>query len=319
MGDSSENPLSAGQEFSAGDLALQNFTAGSISEGAGAAGGAYNAVMDAVQGDWGGAAVEAAGVGLDALGMVMNPLSGLASAGIGWLIEHVGFLKEPLDLLAGDPAAVSAHAQTWTNIATALRETADNYEQSLEGVFVGSGNALVAYSEVSRTYTDAVRTAATHADEAASAIHRSGVIVAVTRSIIRDMIADWVADRAYRWLFASATTAVSFGATQAAFIVDSISSGGFVTTSIRNHLVDLVWKLDDFAEAARQSTGAFTRASRSIGELATGVTGQLPRLGAEAVQHGAKGAKEAAVQASNSDERAHAAAEEGTWRMHGSI
>ena len=44
----------------------------------------------------------ASAVALDSLDAAMDPLGALGSAGVGWLIEHVEFLHEPLDWLAGE-------------------------------------------------------------------------------------------------------------------------------------------------------------------------------------------------------------------------
>jgi hypothetical protein len=62
---------------------------------------------------------------LDVLGFVANPLGSLVGAGIGWLIERISFLKEPLDDLAGDPAAINsvaaaALASSWFTFGASL-------------------------------------------------------------------------------------------------------------------------------------------------------------------------------------------------------
>ena len=59
----------------------------------------------------------AAGAGLDTLGAVLHPFDALLQAGLGWLVEHVAFLREPLDALAGDPDAVLAQARHWDRVA----------------------------------------------------------------------------------------------------------------------------------------------------------------------------------------------------------
>ncbi|MET7747866.1 hypothetical protein [Micromonospora sp. NPDC005367] len=61
---------------------------------------------------------------LDALAFVSDPVGALLQYGVAWLIEHVKPLSEALDWLAGDPAQITAHAQTWRNTAASLRETA---------------------------------------------------------------------------------------------------------------------------------------------------------------------------------------------------
>src|ERR1700742_885278 len=86
-------------------------------EGAGLFSDAASTIGDASSHNWVGLGVDIASDGLDALGVAMDPLGSLAGAGIGWLIEHIGFLKQPLDYLAGNPEAVTAKSQTWTNVA----------------------------------------------------------------------------------------------------------------------------------------------------------------------------------------------------------
>src|SRR5262245_33756329 len=55
-------------------------------------------------------AVNALAVGLDTLGLILDPLGTLMAAGDGWLIEPIGLLREPLDLLMGDPDEIQANA-----------------------------------------------------------------------------------------------------------------------------------------------------------------------------------------------------------------
>ncbi|MDS0149558.1 hypothetical protein, partial [Amycolatopsis sp. CM201R] len=47
-------------------------------------------------GDWASVALGAVGTALDALSMAMDPFGAILAAGVGWLIEHVGPLKEAL-------------------------------------------------------------------------------------------------------------------------------------------------------------------------------------------------------------------------------
>ena len=39
----------------------------------------------------------------DTIGFAIDPLGSVLTAGVGWLLEHISFLREPLDaLLIGD-------------------------------------------------------------------------------------------------------------------------------------------------------------------------------------------------------------------------
>lgn len=261
------NPVFQGDP-SVADYAYQNFNSPTAAvEGAGPLSGAVGALTQMNNGDWGGAAVEVLGLGLDALGIVMNPLKGLATAGIGWLIEHVGFLKEGLDLLAGDPEAVANKAQTWTNIANHLTQSAQNLDASLEGITGTEGPAVATYRETVRGYIDAVAVAAEHAHTASRGTNTAGTAVGVTRGLVREMISEWVFKTGMKWLAASATAPVSGGTTVAAFTADSVYSGAQLSTRITRSLRELTDSLDSLGKGAGESAAAFKQASRSFNKF----------------------------------------------------
>ena len=73
---------------------------------------------------WVEASLGSAAAGLDTLAFVSDPVSSLLQYGIAWLIEHVRPLTEALDWLAGDPATIAAHTQTWRAISASCRSIA---------------------------------------------------------------------------------------------------------------------------------------------------------------------------------------------------
>ncbi|MGH3515109.1 MAG: hypothetical protein ACRDRB_22995, partial [Pseudonocardiaceae bacterium] len=84
-------------------------------------------------GDWVEVGIDTASATLDALSYVSNPAGALLSYGVGWLIEHVEILAEPLDWLAGSPDAITAHAQTWGNVADAVSAARQDYAHAVAG------------------------------------------------------------------------------------------------------------------------------------------------------------------------------------------
>ncbi|GAA2535208.1 WXG100 family type VII secretion target [Pseudonocardia hydrocarbonoxydans] len=130
---------------------------------------------------------------LDGLDTVMNPLDGLATAGIGWLIEHVWWLHEPLDALAGDPTQITAQAQTWHNVATQLNAVAADYRGAVAGGAPDwDGAAADAYRTAVAGYTSRLESAAGMAERLSSVILLSGAGVATVRTWIRDQIVEFV-------------------------------------------------------------------------------------------------------------------------------
>ncbi|MBA8823289.1 hypothetical protein FHX42_000618 [Saccharopolyspora lacisalsi] len=87
-------------------------------------GGAENAVSSykaIVNGDWDTAGLSAMSLGIDAVGVAADPLGTLASWGVGWLIEHVWFLRDAFDALMGDPDEIAGMASTWERSARRSR------------------------------------------------------------------------------------------------------------------------------------------------------------------------------------------------------
>lgn len=69
--------------------------------GAGFFDSADSAAQAIDRGDWAEGLLNVGAGGLDMLGLAADPLAGLLSAGAGWVIEHVSFLREPFDALLG--------------------------------------------------------------------------------------------------------------------------------------------------------------------------------------------------------------------------
>ena len=168
---------------------------------------AANAIRDGENGNWGGLAVDALGGGLDYLSFVEDPLQGLLSAGIGWLIDHVSFLSEPLDYLAGNADLVTEKSQTWKNISQSLQQSSQDYSTSAQALTSQyTGKASSAYAASARNFADLVSTTAKHADNAATAMTVAGVLVGTTRGLVRDTISQFVSQAVEKWAITAATS-----------------------------------------------------------------------------------------------------------------
>ena len=95
-------------------------------EGAGILEAAMGAKDGLIKGDHLAMIGNSAVVGLSALGAVMDPFQAIFAAGVGWLMEHVEFLREPLDSLAGDPKELEGHAASWRKLQTRTYDAVDS-------------------------------------------------------------------------------------------------------------------------------------------------------------------------------------------------
>lgn len=234
--------------------------------GAGIFNDAAATLTDARNGDWGNLAMDVGTDALDLLGAAMDPLGTLASAGVGWLIEHISFLKDGLDKLAGKPEAVTAKAVTWTNIAKQLTETAESYEQKAKKVkesFSGCASAD-AYQKTAESYVGVLRGAASHAEGASTAMNVGAALVGTERGLIRDMISSFVGELIVKALAALAASWCTFGGTIAAFIADTVIEGGVLAEKISTRIAKVVEKLETLAKGAGKSKAALEGAANAL-------------------------------------------------------
>jgi uncharacterized protein YukE len=130
------------------------------------------------------------GAGLDALALVSDPAGVLLQYGIAWLIEHVRPLTEALDWLAGDPAQITAHAQTWRNVAKNVTGTANGLRDATPADLAAwQGPAADAYQAWAREQRGALAALADASDAMASITEGAGMLIAAVRMLVRDAIA----------------------------------------------------------------------------------------------------------------------------------
>jgi hypothetical protein len=192
--------------------------------------------------------VDGISVGLDALSIIMNPLGELVKAGVGWLMEHVSLLREPLDLLTGNGNAVGAVAETWTNIAKEFSESADAYRQELAKTEGWDGDGAYAYRQTAQDYIGALDGIAGECENTAQGISIAGMVVGTVRALVYDAIASFISRIITEALIAAATSVVSLGSSVAVFISSMLVDLGLLLTKIGKKLAKLIGGLGKFAK-----------------------------------------------------------------------
>ncbi|MDQ0383102.1 RHS repeat-associated core domain-containing protein [Amycolatopsis thermophila] len=221
-------------------------------------------------GDWASGALGAAAAGLDALGFVLDPFGSIFAAGVGWLIEHVGPLKDALDALAGNPDAVKAHADTWHNIAAELGEIGTDLANQVNTDLTGwSGPSADAYRQQAKDVGDLLGAAQEASSGTASGIETAGTVVAAVRTLVRDIIAEVVGHMISWALQVIATLGIAL-----AWVVPQVISEVAKTAA---RIADLVGRLTKALKALSQllkkAGGVFTD---TAGTLAKIKSGKLP-------------------------------------------
>jgi hypothetical protein len=162
-------------------------------------------VSSGIQNDsWVDGTLGTVGGALDIVGMAIDPLGSLVAWGVSWLMEHVKPLKDALDWLAGNPDEISAHAQTWENVA---KYTLDAQHQFSDAIKAETADWVGPSGDAYRQHAGTHLTVMEGISKAAHGIHYgvmgAGLIVGLVRGIVRDLIAQFIGTLAARlpqWL-----------------------------------------------------------------------------------------------------------------------
>ena len=144
-------------------------------------------------GDWASVAMGAVGTALDTLSMAMDPFGAILANGVGWLLEHVGPLKEALDALTGNADEIAANSETWKNIATELGSVGGDLANMVTADTASwTGVSGDAYRERAKDTVTLLDAAKEGCEGASSGVKTAGEVVAAVRGLVRDIIAELV-------------------------------------------------------------------------------------------------------------------------------
>ncbi|WP_433265176.1 hypothetical protein ACQPZF_37175 [Actinosynnema sp. CS-041913] len=215
-----------------------NFAGGGIAESAAQVIDSASRLKD---GDFGEFGMNVAALGLDALGMAIDPLGSLATAGIGWLIEHVSFLREPLDWLAGNGDKIKDAVGKWNQAAMDLDRIAQEHHDAVENQVGGwEQRAADGFRSSQGQLVGETLAMSRTCVAVAEQISTAGTITAAVRGMIRDLIAMFVWEVIRNAAIALASSVVSFGSSLAAFAAWAVGRGAVVLGKITKQIAKLM-------------------------------------------------------------------------------
>lgn len=245
--------------------------------------------------DWGALAIDGVMVGLDALSLVMNPLGELVKAGVGWLMEHLDFIREPLEVLTGDPAQVDAIAGTWENISKRLTEARDQYQAAMSLTDGWTGDAAAQYRTLAQSYIDGLAGVSAQASDAASGVKMAGVVVGTERAIIFDLIASFISDVITKALLALASSWFTFGASLGVFVASVVADAVALAAKLQKRIGKLLQVIQQFVSKYRVLGDRSAQAAKTLGRKSS----ELGREANKAIKASTKTAERLAPQSGN--------------------
>jgi uncharacterized protein YukE len=242
------------------------------------------------RGDWVAAGVGITNTAMSIVGLATNPLGGLVSAGFSWAVQHVDFLKEPFDVLLGDPDAVTKMARNWKSAGEQIASVAADYRAcSVKQTSSWTGQAADSYRAASANHAGGLETLARAATGMAGAVEGAGQLVAAVRKMIMDLIGDAVTSMVMsivQWLSVSWLT---FGASIAKAIIDIVQKAvstaqkladklGKLASSLQK-LIALVQKVAQIVQTAKQLVDTLTAKTKQAPAVSGGGLAPAPGTG----------------------------------------
>ena len=141
------------------------------------------------RGDWLTAGIGVSKVALDVIGVGGDPLGAISSAGFGFLISQIKFLREPFDKLLGDPNSIASSSQGWTGASSELSSSANRYRDAVRSETTSwSGSAADGYRSASETQAHNLDSLSQISKSVSDALAGAGQALAEIRKAVIDLI-----------------------------------------------------------------------------------------------------------------------------------
>ncbi|MCR3752698.1 hypothetical protein [Lentzea californiensis] len=184
-------------------------------------------------------ALGGAGVVVDVVAMMANPLGMLASAGVGWLLEHVDFLREPLDALLGNPDEINANTDQLKQAALQMKVVAQEHREDMRSVADWEGASGDAFKREMEQMAGEYDALGKTMDGTAAIYALSGALVCELRSLVFGWISDLIGELIASALIAAASAVVTLGSSIAAFAGYAGTRAAMMATKIAGRLSKL--------------------------------------------------------------------------------
>ncbi len=240
---------------------------------------------------WVAGGLGAVATAADTAAAVMDPLGEALSAGVGWIIEHLGSLNEWLNELTGDSDAVAAAASTWTNIGTKLSSCATDLDTVCSSRLAGQESLAVAtFKTLQAGSASHLRMTGELAGAISGGLTVASVIVRMVHDLVRDAISDVIGKLASKvaigaltaglaapWAVTSAITEVSAWVTRLSKeVADTVLSA----KNLKSLLDKATHLLDDVGTAfSRMASQVGESAAKRVDDFAQSAQHRIDQLG----------------------------------------
>ncbi|MFJ8917261.1 hypothetical protein [Amycolatopsis sp. NPDC102389] len=198
-----------------------------------------------------------AGMAIEILGMVVDPIGSLLTAGIGWLIEHIVIFRWPLDFLLGDPKGIEAAKTAIYNEGKAVKEWSEDHAAATKKFMEKwDGEAADKFRADMEGVAAQIDALADYINFAGKQMGIAGAVIGAVRGIVRDIIAMTLAGILKAAIVAVALAPVTFGGSIIAAITSIMTTVGVAIAKIAKQIADTAKKLAEMIKILAKTRGA---------------------------------------------------------------
>ncbi|OLF17765.1 M15 family metallopeptidase [Actinophytocola xanthii] len=204
-------------------------------------------------GDWVDAGMGVAKVAMDVIGMGGDPLGAITASGVSWVLNAVSFLREPFDVLKGDPGAITSSSSCWGTASNGLAQTAELYRQaSTDQTRSWTGTAADGYRAASGNQANGLAALGEASRSISQAMQQGGQLLAAARKTVMDLISQAVQKIIQICIEALSKSWLSFGASIALGIAQSVQKAVQTGQKLVQEIQKLVQGLQKIMQVVQQ-------------------------------------------------------------------
>ncbi|WP_027928548.1 WXG100 family type VII secretion target [Amycolatopsis benzoatilytica] len=209
------------------------------------------------------------GMAIDILGMVLDPIGSLLTAGIGWLIEHLVIFRWPLDFLMGDPKGIDAAKEAINAEAAKVKQWSEDHAKATKDLMSSwTGPAADKFRADMEGVAAQIDALSDYVKFAGKQMSIAGALIGTVRGIVRDIIAMTLAAIVKAAIIAVALAPVTFGASIVAAIASTIAEVGVAIAKIGKKIADAAKTLAELLKLLAKTRGAADDVVKlSLGDL----------------------------------------------------
>ncbi|GAB3459661.1 hypothetical protein [Actinophytocola sediminis] len=159
----------------------------------------------------------------DGGGAASDPFTQIFSSGFGWLIDSIGFLRDPIDKLDGDSAAVQTAVDAMKTITENLTYVGHGHREDIPSLDDWEGEAAEAHRSSMKQLQGEIIALARVVEGLGTLTAVSGSMVITLRKIVRDLVATAIGSIVIIMVAAIAAAFWTFGTSVAVGVAASIA------------------------------------------------------------------------------------------------